>query len=538
MNNQTVQIESVEEILAAVEAAKATVEHGEQKARRAKALLSQAEKLEQDLEQVRQQAEQEIATAQDALTEAEGLRAVLGDEFVAGAQAVVERVEREWNDRIRKLTSQLEQIEADLRALDEDPELEAFLALTEHERRERAARREVHREEFERRLDTLRSGALIGEGEDAMRILAEEARAEGFESLAAQADRAAGQAAHIRHAREKEAAEKLRREFIRWCSRHTKDGHIVLVLSWDERQAAQLRPRPAASGRLYFEVVDVTGSADVPEKYDDFPASSRTWKAKKWTEAEGFTLDQTRFLHALVSGIRGREANALNAALAKKVETNVKAEASVDAQPQVAAETPKTTEPEPETTVDLPGLPAAVAGRLHKVGLTSRQAVREAADDETTFLALPGIGKATLMAVQKWLAEEDEDTTATSRNDDSKDPSGGLEDAKPGIVEAEPEAAEVEPEIVVAGISMDDDMSGIRLTEWRGLANAILTPLLRTGRIGRMELLIEETHNGDGPEVGILASWDGDMTEVTVSGNGDRSCRIQAMRQLVAALRA
>ena len=526
MNNQTVQ--SVREILAAVKAAQTAVKSGEEKARRAKALLRKAEELEQKIEQYRRQAEEEIATAREALTEAEGLRAVLGEDFIAKAQKVVDRLEQDWADHVREVQAQLESTAAELHALEDDPDLDAFLTITEQERQKKVAERKARCQKFERRLATLRPGARIGEGEEALRALAEEAKAEGFENLAAQADLAADQATHVRRTREAEAAKKLRQAFIRWCNRHAADAHVVLVLSWDERQAVQLRPHPAASGRLYFQVVDAIGTTDAPAKYDDFPSNSRTWKTGKWTEPEGFTSEQVRFLRKLTSGVRGRKANRLNAELAKaakeakeesKTKTD-KAEGDVEAQAI-----------EPTETV-LPGLPAAVVTRLRKVGLTTREAVREVVSDEATFLALPGIGEATLTVVREWLAEPstqaEPGTKAESGHEAELDASSNEK-----AVEAQLETREVNPEIVVAGISVGGDMAGTRLNEWSGLAKAALLPALRAGRIGRLDLLVEETHNGNGPEVNILASWDEDSAEVIVPGNGDRSCRIAAMRQLV-----
>lgn len=530
MNQQTVHIESVEEILSAIKAAQAAVESGEQKARRAKALLGKVERLEHDLEQHRRQAEQEIAIARQALAEAEGLRAVLGDEFLAGARGVVERLHKEWCDRVGAVEARLEGIKAELRALDEDPELEAFLALTEHERRERTAQREARRQEFERRLTALRPGSLVGEGEDALRRLAEEANGQGFESVAGKATRAAERAAGVRAAREAARAEERRQEFIRWCSRHTNDGRLVLIRSWDDMEAVQLQPHAAASGRLYFEVTQTTGNAGAPLKYDDFPGSSRTWKALNWDAPDGdFTAEQVAFLHSLASGLRGREANCRNAALARRAAEEVA---------QVTGKTEVETDPEA-----FEGLAPAVVTRLHKAGLTTREAVEEIASDETAFLALPGLGEATLVKVRAWLGMEEpaaepgrpgaeDELIGSGTGETPEEPEAPQE-----VHEQEKPEEKVEPEIVVVGLRMDGDMPGTRLTEWRGMAHTLL-PILRADGVGRLELLIEETYNGNGPEVGILASWKENAVEITVPGSGDRSCRTVAMRQLMQELRA
>ena len=67
---------------------------------------------------------------------------------------------------------------------------------------------------------------------------------------------------------------------------------------------------------------------------------------------------------------------------------------------------PLKTEPDVEAkaTGDLEGLPSQVAARLRRVGLNSRKAVEDTLTaGEAVFLTMPGIGPATLDAVQTWL---------------------------------------------------------------------------------------------------------------------------------------
>jgi hypothetical protein len=183
-----------------------------------------------------------------------------------------------------------------------------------------------------------------------------------------------------------------------------------------------------------------------------------------------------------------------------------------------------------------------VVTRLRKAGLT-REAVEEAVSDETAFLALPGLGEATLAAVRAWLGmgEPAAESGRPGAEVEAAEPGAGETPGEPEtpqeVHEQEEREEKMEPEIVVVGLRMDGDMPGTRLTEWRGMAHALL-PVLRAGGLGRLELLVEETYNGNGPEVGILASWKENTVEITVPGSGDRSCRMVAMRQLMQELRA
>ena len=346
--------DTFEAILAAVEKAEATVSAGREKARRAKSLLGQveaiereigeiqdrAEAIEQEREKVQAQADREIATARDALARAKRLLPILGEEFVARAEAAVARVEQTWADRIRDVEARLsaakEEVQAlearlaaarsELQALTEDPEVQTYLTFEEHERREEARRRALHEAELRRRLRALRPGVLIGEGEEALRRLAREAEEAGFDDLAAEANEAAERAVWVRLAREAEVEERRQREFVRWCNERAVEGHLVLILHWGERQAVQLRPRPAASGRVWFEVVDATGVEEPPTSYSDLPAGARTWRVDGWTPPDDeFGPAQKQFLRALATGIRGREANRMNAALARTREQKQKA---------------------------------------------------------------------------------------------------------------------------------------------------------------------------------------------------------------------
>ena len=79
-------------------------------------------------------------------------------------------------------------------------------------------------------------------------------------------------------------------------------------------------------------------------------------------------------------------------------------------QAQIAASLPQPAEPalqssEATASGDLEGLSPQVAARLQRVGLSTRAAVEEIlAAGEGVFLALPGVGPATLAVVQAWLS--------------------------------------------------------------------------------------------------------------------------------------
>lgn len=565
---------TIQDVLETIRRAENTISAGRQKARQAKALLGQVEAiekeigeaqgrvaaLEEELGRIQARADREIATARDALAKARNLRPVLGEEFVARAKAAVAQIEQEWATRIQALKTRLEiareevraleaRLEAarkELRTLAEAPEVQAYLAFDEHKRQEEARHRALREAELRRRLQTLRLGALIGEGEHALRRLAAEAEAEGFTTLAAEASEAAERAVRVRLAREAAEEERAQRRFIRWCQRRAKAGQPVLMLSFRERKAVALEAAATRRGRIVFTVAAATGfEGDAPKGFSQLPARARFWRVKGW-KAEAVPPEVGTLLRKAVRrGLRGREFNEMNAALARARDQEAAAVAVAETAPEPVTRATAGSAAGPAAG-DLDGLSPTVARRLQRVGLNTREAVQEAAADETALLALPGIGPATLAAVREWLGEPATGTAARVEAGEADEPSSQVE---VGPADPAPEAAKtgeesedtspnvVESEVVVVGLQMGADMPGIRLNEWRGIAHT-LVPVLGELEIPRLELLVEESWNGNGPEVGLLATWDGNAVEVVIPGDGNRSCRIAAMRRMVQELRA
>jgi len=82
---------SIEQLVAAVEAAGQRLASGEAKARQAKALLLQAEKVRDEAAARQAEAEQQLAAIEAALSKARALRALVGDGGSARAKRSCKR---------------------------------------------------------------------------------------------------------------------------------------------------------------------------------------------------------------------------------------------------------------------------------------------------------------------------------------------------------------------------------------------------------------------------------------------------------------
>jgi tetratricopeptide (TPR) repeat protein len=83
----------------------------------------------------------------------------------------------------------------------------------------------------------------------------------------------------------------------------------------------------------------------------------------------------------------------------------------------------------------LAGLSSQIVARLEEVGLHTKQAVEEAlAAGEEDFLDLPGVGPATLEAVQAWLDDEASGETVDAEPVEEEAPEEDREDADRGRI--------------------------------------------------------------------------------------------------------
>jgi hypothetical protein len=423
----TATVSSIESFVAAVEAAEQRLAAGEVQARRAKALLLQAEK-------------------------ARALRALVGDEVISQGEALLEQTWTEAQAEVTRLQAEAESAQAEVERLMATPEVRAYLDYRQaREQAEQEARAE-EREELQARLAALRPGAAVGQGAEALADLATEAKEAGFPDLAAQARDAAEAAQQVAEAQAQAEQALRKRQLTRWAERRCKEaqpGDFVFVLEeagGSPGAAVYLRPLPANSGRLRFQVVAALGVENPPDEYSDVPSRGRAWRWRNPPagEVEGLNEAQAEVVAGIVKGkLRsGWSINRANARLAaqlarqaaqergREIPRGSQAAVGVEVVTGIASETLITdtpiqpaqqepAEPEqpeaerseiearpPEVAVadDLADLPPQVAARLQRVGLSTRRAVEDtlAAGDDI-LLALPGIGPATLAAVRGWL---------------------------------------------------------------------------------------------------------------------------------------
>ena len=442
---------SIEAFMAAVEAAEQRLVSGEAKARQAKALLLQAEKARDEAAARQTEAEQQLAVIEAALRKARTLRALTGDEVIFQGEALLEQTRTEAQAEMTRLQAEAEAAQAEVEQLLATPEVQAYLDYREAQERTQQQAREQARRSLEAQLAALRPGAALGQGAKPLADLAAQAEKAGFPDLAAQARDAAEAACQVAQAQAQAEVALRKRRLVRWAERRARQaqpGDFVFVtrkvVGKDEEAgdemgvALHLRPLPAQSGRLRFQVITALGMENPPGEYGDVPARGRVWRWRNPPagEPEGLTEVQAGMVAQIVRGkLRsGWAINRANGRLAhraaeereaarksqitiaedaKAVEgaegaSEVRPAVPVSQSPQSEDHQPAEPEPQPskvKATGDLEGLSSQVTARLRRVGLNTREAVEELlATGETVFLALPGIGSATLAAVQTWLS--------------------------------------------------------------------------------------------------------------------------------------
>ena len=455
MSNDTT-LSSVADFLAVVETAEQRLADGETKAHRAKALLLQAEKARDEAAARKTEAERQLAVVEAALTKARTLRALVGDETISQGEALLEQTWAEAQAEVTRLQTEAEAAQVEAEHLAADPEVLAYLDYHDAQKRAEQEAREQAREGLEAQLAALRPAAAVGQGVELLRDLAIQAEKAGFPDLAAQARDAAEAACQVAQAQAQAEAALRRRRLIRWSegrARQAQPGDFVFVVNkdrenGDEQQAAiHLRPLPARSGRLRFQVVAALGMENYSDEYGDVPARGRVWRWRNppTCKPDGLTEAQFEMVAQIVRGkLRsGWAINRANARLARqavKKHQRIKEHQAAEEQEREAVHKPQTTgkkevvqkvqsitpatrpikckptesaqaeaeAPAPEASAvdDLEGLSLQVATRLQRVGLNNREAVEETlAAGEGIFLSLPGIGPATLEAVKVWLSK-------------------------------------------------------------------------------------------------------------------------------------
>ena len=225
------------------------------------------------------------------------------------------------------------------------------------------------------------------------------------------------------------------------------------------------------------------------------------------------------------------------------------------------------TDVEAKATGDMEGLPCQVAARLRRVGLNSREAVEDTLTaGEDVFLAMPGIGPATLTAVQVWLnapvqpsadpevKEAEGETKADSQplaesedlpgevvKDESQD-EPEAQSQPPAADQSWGEAVQVEPRAKTqppvpeldVNISVEGDgVSGQRLAQWQGVANVGLTPVAKRLGLEEIQVLVHEEQD----QSTLIAYWPGGETTISCPIDG-RAGQMRAVRELVQQIRA
>ena len=637
----TVSIPSIEAFMAAVEAAEQRLVSGEAKARQAKALLLQAEKARDEAAARQTEAEQQLAAIEAALRKARTLRALMGDEVISQGEALLEQTRAEAQAEMTRLQAEAEAAQAEVEQLLATPEVQAYLDYREAQERTQHQAREQARESLEAQLAALRPGAALGQGAKPLADLAAQAEKAGFPDLAAQARDAAEAACQVAQAQAQAEVALRKRRMIRWAERRARQaqpGDFVFVtrkvVGKDEEAgdemgvALHLRSLPARSGRLRFQVITALGIENPPGEYGDVPARGRVWRWRNPPagEPEGLTEVQAGMVAQIVRGkLRsGWAINRANGRLARQVAeereaarksqitiaedakvvegaegaSEVRPAVPVSQSPQSEDHQPAEPEPQPSkaaATGGLKGLSSQVTARLRRVGLNTRQAVEELlATGDAVFLALPGIGSATLAAVQTWLsAPTQTDVTETESESESEPQADGR--ATAGVVQDEAEAetqpqaesvspaeeqaegedksdAEVraqpqlqpqagsvplteervegegqddaeaqpqpqpqaqvpDPTIIVEG----DGVSGQRLAGWRGVALVGLTPVARRLGLEEIQMLVHE-EEGQG-QATLVVYWPGGETTISHPADG-RAGQMRALREVIGQIQA
>jgi hypothetical protein len=364
-----------------------------------------------------------------------------------------------------------------------------------------------------------------------------------------------------------------------------------------------LRPLPSRSGRLRFQVVAALGVENPPDEYSDVPSRGRAWRWRNppTGEPEGLAEAQAGMVTQIIRGkLRsGWSINRANVRLAARPvrqvaqdgEDEVSHESQVVVGPESTCAEGETRPPQAPVVDGLVGFPLQVATRLQRVGLNTRCAVEDtltAGDD--VFLALPGIGPATLRAVKEWLdppvqtdhaeakveewpqavpetdeepseAEQDETVAAVSEpgevpcaradrpveqasGEPQPAPSRGSQAALEAISEAplvasavcedaqeacQPQPQTPEPTITVEG----DGVGGQHLAQWQGVARVGLTPVAQRLGFEEVQVLVHE----DEGQSTLVAYWPGGEATLFCPVDG-RVGQMRAVRELVQQIKA
>jgi hypothetical protein len=591
----TATVPSIESFVAAVEAAEQRLAAGEAQARRAKALLLQAEKARDEAAARKAEAEQQLAPIEEALEKARALRALVGDEVISQGEALLEQTWAKAQAEVSRLQTEAESAQAEVEQLMATPEVRAYLDYRQAQERAEQEARAEECEELQARLATLRPGAAVGQGAAALADLATEAKKAGFPNLAAQARDAAEAAQQVVEAQTQAERALRKRQLTRWAERRVgeaRSGDFVFVLEEAGNgpgAVVHLRPLPANSGRLRFQIVASLGVENPPDEYGDVPSRGRAWRWRNppTGEAKGLNEAQAEVVAGIVKGkLRsGWSINRANARLAARPARRTVGEHAADGETKSAKEqkpvASASASPEIETAAppatlsagDLEGLSLQAAARLRQVGLCTRQAVEDtlAAGDDV-FLALPGIGPATLAAVKEWLnhpaqidhmeAEPEEQPAAALDTDEelsdmeqdeavaviatlgemppvttslpapraiSDAPlvaSAVCEGVQPAY-ESQPQAPE--PTITVEG----DDVDGQRLAQWQGVARVGLTPVAQRLGLEEVQVLVHE----DEGQSTLVVYWPGGETTLSCPVDG-RAGQMRAVRELIQRIQA
>ncbi|MDY7076552.1 MAG: hypothetical protein SXV54_06460 [Chloroflexota bacterium] len=477
---------SIEAFMAAVEAAEQRLVSGEAKARQAKALLLQAEKARDEAAARQTEAEQQLAAIEVALRKARTLRALTGDEVIFQGEALLEQTRTEAQAEMTRLQAEAEAAQAEVEQLLATPEVQAYLDYREAQERAQQQAREQARRSLEAQLAALRPGAALGQGAKPLADLAAQAEKAGFPDLAAQARDAAEAACQVAEAQAQAEVALRKRRLIRWAERRARQaqpGDFVFVtrkiVGKDEEAgdemgvAVHLRPLPAQSGRLRFQVITALGIENPPDEYGDVPARGRVWRWRNPPagEPEGLTDTQAGMVAQIVRGklrsgwainrangrLAHRAAEEREAArksqitIAEDAKTVEGAEGASEVQPAVPVSQSEEHQPaelelqpsKAAATGSLEGLSSQVTARLRRVGLNTQEAVEELlATGETVFLALPGIGSATLVAVQTWLSAS---TQADVAEAESESQPQADDQATDGVLQSDAEA-QIQPQ--------------------------------------------------------------------------------------------
>ena len=504
--------------------------------------------------------------------------------MIGQGEALLQETRAAAQAEVACLRSTVEATQAEVERLMADPAVCAYLDYREaQEQAEREAREQVRRG-LEARLAALRPGAALGQGTEALEALAAQAGQAGFPDLATEARDAAEAAGRMVQAQAQAEAALRRRRLVRWAegrAGQAQPGDFAFVLDEEAGTALHLRPLPAHSGRLRFQVVAALGVENHPGEYGDVPARGRAWRWRnpRAGDPEGLSQAQAGVVVQVVQGrLRsGWSINRANARLARQSagerradhrphETESAQSAEGRDQAQIAASVPQPAEsalqpPEAVVTDDLAGLSPQVTARLRRVGLRARAAIEEMlAAGESVFLALPGVGPATLAVVQDWLSapapthvtegeagsKPEEQATVEVVPDEAEAGSQpraevealAVEETKAagqGDIEtealssSEPPAHACEPAITVEG----DGVSGQRLAGWRGVAQVGLLPVARRLGFEEIQVLVHE----DQGLATLVVYWPGGETTLSCPADG-RAGQMKALRAVIEQIHA